>query len=545
MTPPDPPPKQDVATVGAFAPLRHRLFVMLWIATVVGNVGTFMRDVASTWLVTEMSSSPAAVALVQAAGSLPIFLLAIPAGALSDILDRRRFLIAVQAALALVSVALLVVVIVGQASVASLVALTFLGGAGAALAMPTWQAITPELVPKPEIRSAVALNSLGFNISRALGPALGGAAVAAVGAPATYALDVVTYLLVIAALWSWRRDVAADGGLRERFGGALRAGLRYARASSDMRRLLGRAVVFFAFASAVWALLPVIARHQIGGGPGLYGAMLGAVGAGAIAGALLLPAARNRLSQDRLVLGASLVTALATALLAMATTPAVGLAITFMLGVAWIAILTTLNATMQGILPNWTRGRGLAVYLTAFNGAMAAGSLLWGLLAQAAGSATALGVAGAGLTVAALLAHRSELPRGDRDLTPSMHWPEPAMSEPVANDRGPVLVTVTYRVAPVDRGAFMTALGPLAEERRRDGAFSWGIAEDAADPEQLVEWFFIESWAEHLRQHQRVSRHDADLQATVQRFHRGEEPPAVHHFIALDGALAPPEAASD
>ncbi|MDQ2081685.1 MFS transporter [Xanthobacteraceae bacterium Astr-EGSB] len=534
MTTPDPTLKQDAETVGAFTPLRRRLFAMLWIATVVGNIGTFMRDVASAWLVTEISSSPAAVALVQAAGSLPIFLLAIPAGVLSDILDRRRFLICVQAALALVSTALAIIAVTGQVSVASLVALTFLGGAGAAMAMPTWQAITPELVPRPELRSAVALNSLGFNISRALGPALGGAILAALGAPATYVLDVATYVLVIAALWSWRRETAADDGLRERFGGALRAGLRYARASTGVRRLLGRAALFFAFASAVWALLPIIVRHQIGGGPGLYGAMLGAVGAGAIMGALLLPAVRHRLSQDRLVLGASLMTAFATALLAIAKTPAAGMAVTFLLGVAWIAILTTLNATMQGILPNWTRGRGLAVYLTVFNGAMAAGSLLWGVFAQAAGSAIALATAGAGLVLAALFAHRSELPSGDRDLTPSMHWPEPAMSEPIGNDRGPVLVTVTYRVEPADRGAFMAALARLAEERRRDGAFSWGITEDAGDPEQLVEWFFIESWAEHMRQHQRVSRHDAGLQANVQRFHRGEDPPVVRHFIAIE-----------
>jgi MFS family permease len=262
--------------------------------------------------------------------------------------------------------------------------------------------------------------------------------------------------------------------------------------------------------------------------------MLGAVGAGAIAGALLLPTARDRLSQDRLALGGSLMTALATALLAIAKTPVVGMATTFLLGVAWIAILTTLNATMQGILPNWARGRGLAIYLTGFNGAMAAGSLMWGVFAQAAGSAIALGTAGAGLAIVALLANRKELPSGDRDLTPSMHWPEPAMSEPVGKDRSPVLVTVAYRVAPGDRGAFMAALARLAEERRRDGAFSWGITEDAAGPEQLVEWFFIESWVEHMRQHQRVSRHDADLQASVQRFHHGEDPPAVRHFIALE-----------
>lgn len=525
--PASPPP-------GTFAPLRHRLFAVIWTATVLGNIGTFMRDVSSAWLVTEISASPASVAMIQAAGTLPFFLLAIPAGVLSDILDRRRLLIALQIVLGCVSSLLAVLAWTDTVSVESLVVLTFLGGVGAALATPAWQAITPELVPRPDLKGAVALNSLGINIARSIGPALGGFLLAGLGAAAVYGFDVLTYVVVGGALLWWRRKADADDGLRENFGGALRAGLRYARASHDLHRILWRAVLFFAFASAVWALLPVVARQEIGGGPSFYGLLLGSVGAGAIVGAILLPRARARLGQDRLVLTATLVTAGATALLALTDSEIVAIAATFVLGTAWIAMLTTLNSIMQAILPNWIRGRGLAIYLTAFNGAMAAGSLGWGFLAQEFGTDATLIAAGLSLVVVALLAHRAALPTGEGDLTPSLHWPEPAMAEPVAHDRGPVMIMVTYRIRQADRAAFLESLKRLSEGRRRDGAYAWGVSEDAADPEHLVEWFFVESWAEHLRQHKRVSKADADIQAEARRFHQGTEPPLVQHFLAVD-----------
>ncbi len=212
----------------------------------------------------------------------------------------------------------------------------------------------------------------------------------------------------------------------------------------------------------------------------------------------------------------------------------VALIATFVLGTAWITMLTTLNGTMQAILPNWIRGRGLAIYLTAFNGAMAAGSLGWGLVAQEIGTDATLIVAGSILALSGLLAHRAPLPKGESDLTPSLHWPEPAIAEPVAHDRGPVLIMITYRVLPQDRPSFLAALYRLSEERHRDGAYAWGISEDAADPERLVEWFFVESWAEHLRQHRRVSKTDADIQSQARRFHQGPDEPLVQHFLGVE-----------
>lgn len=518
---------------GSFAPLRQPVFAVLWAAAVLGNVGSFMRDVASSWLVTDLSASPAAVALIQTAATLPIFLLAIPAGVLSDILDRRRFLIFVQLLLASVSGTLLLLSHFGALTVDYLIALTFVGGIGAALMGPTWQSIVPELVPRESIKGAVALNSLGINIARAIGPAAGGLILASFGAAVTYGMDVLSYVFVIAALLWWKRPAATDSALSEKFLGAFRAGLRYTRASKELHRVLLRAAVFFLFASAVWALLPLVARQMLGGTSGFYGMLLGAVGAGAILGALVMPKLGAKLNADGLVLLASLVSAVVMGVLVFAPPKWLAVVMLVLLGMGWITALTTFNGVAQAILPNWVRGRGLAVYLMVFNGAMAAGSLGWGLVAREIGVPYALVASAAGLVIVALLFHRVRLPVGEADLQASNHWPEPLVSESVAHDRGPVLIQVEYRIAQQDRPAFLEAMQRLSQERLRDGAYAWGVAEHTSDPERVVEWFFVESWAEHLRQHHRVSHADADLQAETLRFHIGPGAPVVHHFLAL------------
>jgi MFS family permease len=527
---------QQQTSASGFAPLRQKVFAVLWAATIIGNIGSFMRDVASAWLVTDLSGAPAAVALVQAAATLPIFLLAIPAGVLSDILDRRRFLIAIQLLLGLVSLALMALAGSGQLSVSSLVGLTFLGGVGAALMAPTWQAIVPELVNKADLKSAVALNSLGINISRAIGPALGGLLLATFGAAVTYGADVLSYVVVIIALFWWRRAAGADDVLSERFAGAFRAGLRYARASRELHVVLIRAAIFFACASAVWALLPLVARDLLGGGASFYGVLLGAVGAGAIGGAILLPRLRDRFDADGLLFLSGALTAAVMALLALPPPQWLAIAILLVLGMAWIVALTTLNGVAQSILPNWVRGRALAVYLTVFNGAMTAGSLGWGAVAEAVGIRGTLLIGAGALLVAALIMHRIKLPKGEADLAPSNHWPEPLTAAAIDNDRGPALILIEYRVSQAGRTAFLKAIRELSVERRRDGAYGWGITEDTADPEKLVEWFMVSSWAEHLRQHRRVSKADADLQQEVRRFHVGESGPVVRHFLHVDAS---------
>ncbi|THF61759.1 MFS transporter [Pseudothauera rhizosphaerae] len=531
------------APQGSFAPLRHTVFLVLWAATVLGNVGSFIRDVASAWMVTELSTNPAAVALVQTAAFLPVFLLAIPAGVLSDILDRRRLLVFVQVLLAGVSGTLLALSLADALTVEYLVALTFVGGVGAALMGPAWQAIVPELVPRAELKNAVALNSLGINIARAVGPAGGGLLLASFGAAAAYGADVLSYVVVIVALLWWRRPVAARDELSEDFFGAFRAGLRYARASRELHVVLLRAAVFFAFASSVWALLPLVARSMLGGTAGFYGLLLGAVGLGAILGAVLLPRLRERLGADGLVLAAALIAAAVMAILSLAPPRWAAVVLMLLLGMGWIIALTTLNGVAQAVLPNWVRGRGLAIYLTVFNGAMAGGSLAWGLVAKAIGVPFTLLAGGAGLALAALLFHRVRLPAGESDLQPSNHWPEPLFNVEASADRGPVMIQVEYRICAEDLPAFLHALQPVSRQRRRDGAYAWGITQDTGDPERIVEWFLVESWAEHLRQHRRVSRADADLQQAAHRYHAGPGKPVVHHFLALDPRTAKPRSA--
>lgn len=524
----------DKSTSSSFGPLRQTLFVVLWVATIVGNTGSFIRDVASAWLMTDLSTSPAAVAMVQAAATLPVFLLAIPAGVLADILDRRKFLIGIQFLLACTSIGLLLLSAAGLQTVASLVALTFLGGIGAALMGPTWQAIVPELVAKKDLKNAVALNSLGINIARAVGPALGGFILASLGAAFTYGVDVISYIFVVAALLWWPRPKAKQDVLSERFVGAFRAGLRYARASRELHVVLLRAFLFFALASSVWALLPLVARQLLGGDAGFYGILLGAVGLGAIGGAVVMPRLRARLDADGLLLASALVTAAVMAFLSFAPPQWAAVVALLILGMAWISALTTMNGVAQAILPNWVRGRSLAVYLTVFNGAMTVGSLSWGMVAQWTSVPVALLVGATGLVLVAVVAHRIKLPTGDADLVPSNHWLEPLTAAPVENDRGPVLIQIEYCVALEDRADFLKALARLSAERRRDGAYVWGIVEDVADPNLMLEWFQVESWAEHLRQHQRVSKADADIQEDVLRFHQGEQRPVVRHFLAFN-----------
>ncbi|MBI3345627.1 MAG: MFS transporter [Burkholderiales bacterium] len=517
----------------AFAPLRQRSFALLWLAAVAANIGGFMRDVASAWVVTEIAPTPAWVALVQATATLPVFLLAIPAGVLADILDRRRLLLMVQLLLVGVSLALAALAGLQSLSLPALLALALLGGLGAALMQPTWQAVAPDLVGRALVRDAVALNSLGINIARALGPAAGGLLLGLWGPAGTFGLSALGALLLIAALLSWRRPAPAPDLLVEHFLGALRAGLRYTRASRELHRVLWRAAAFFGLSSAAWALLPLVTRQLLGGTASFYGLLLGAVGAGAVLGALVLPRLRQALGTEGLMAGAAIVVAAVLALLGQRPPHALALALMGLLGVAWIAALTTLGGVAQAIFPSWVRGRGLAVYLTVFNGALTLGSLAWGGVAEALGMTTALHVAAAGLLLAAVLARRWPLPDSDAELGPSSPWPAPPTPQGVALDQGPVIVQLEYRVQSGHRQAMVAALYDYGVVRRRDGAMAWGLAEDVEQPEVLVEWFIVDSWAEHLRQHQRATARDAALRAAVLRWHTGDEPPRARHLLTV------------
>lgn len=518
----------------SLSPFRFLTFTVLWAATVVSNIGTWMQNAAASWLMTSLNPDPFIVSLVQVATSLPLFLFALPAGALADIVDRRRLLIGVQVAVTVLVAAFGVLVWVGRATPLFLLTFSFLAATAAALILPAWQSIVPQLVPREQLQPAVALNSVGLNVSRAVGPALAGIIIAAWGLAAPFWINAVTTLGVIAALIWWHpRDEGETRHLpAEQFHRAIAAGLRYARHNPHLRATLIRAAGFFIFASAYWALLPLVARNQIAGGPKLYGILLGAIGVGAVCAAFALPWLKRRLGADRLVAGGTIGTAVALVLFALAKEPAVALAASLVAGVSWIAILATINVSAQVALPSWVRGRGLSIFGTVMFGSLTLGSALWGKVATLTSLPVAHLIAAAGATLAVPLLWSQKLQTGaDLDLAPSMHWPAPVLLPNIEPDRGPVLVTVEYLVRPQDRDEFLAAIAKLAGERRRDGAFDWGVYEDTAREGRFVENFKVDSWIEHMRQHERVTQADRELQESVNRFQISGAP-TVTHLIA-------------
>jgi MFS family permease len=520
----------------AWSPFRYTIFTVLWVATVVSNTGSWMQSAAAGWLMTTLSPEPLNVALVQAATTLPMFLFSLPAGALADIVDRRRLLIVVQIAAVAIAALFAIFVWLEWITPNCLLTFLFLTGIATVLAMPPWQAVVPQLVPKKELRSAVALNGVGLNISRALGPALAGVAIGALGMAAPYWINALSTFAVVGALIWWRPPQSIAQSLpAERFVSAIRSGLRYALYNPDLRATLIRSAGFFPLASVYWALLPLLVRAQIAGGPETYGILLGAIGAGAVCGAFVLPAAA-KLGADRVMTGATVGTALALVLFAIAREPVTGLVACVFAGISWVAAIATLNVSAQFALPGWVRGRGMAMFATAQFAGLAVGSIVWGQAAQVIGLPAVHIIAAIALVAAVPLLRRWKLQTAaDLDLAPSMHWPAPLLTHDIEPDRGPVLVTVEYVVAAVDRAAFLAAITKLAGERRRDGAFDWGIYEDAAHEGVFVETFCVDSWLDHMRQHQRVTNADRVLQDAVHRF-QAEGTPAVRHLIAAQGS---------
>ena len=520
-------------TSSAWSPFRHAAFAVMWTGTVVANIGSWMYSAASGWLMTDLNPDPFVVSMVQVATTLPMFLFAVPAGALADIIDRRKLLIVVEIATTVISAVFAAIVSFGAATVGNLLLFTFLMGAAAALTAPAWQAIVPQLVPRQDLNAAVAANSVGINVSRAVGPALGGVMVARIGIAAPFWFTAVSNLAIIAALVWWHPPQKRRQQLPvERFGSAVRVGFRFARNNPHLRSTLVRAAAFFLFASAYWALLPLVARSQIAGGPDLYGYLLGAIGASAVGGAFALPWLKAKLGPNRLVAAGTLGTSIAMVLFALAREPVTALVGSIVAGASWIAVLATLNVSAQVALPDWVRGRGLAIFVTVFFGCLSLGSAIWGQVAGVVGLPAAHGLAVIGALVAIPLTWRWKLQTGaGLDLAPSMHWPAPVPSHDIQADRGPVLVMIEYRIKPEDRVPFLDAIAKLAAERCRDGAFDWGIFEDIAHEGRFVETFMLGSWLEHLRQHDRVTRADRELQELVNRF-QIDGAPQVTHLIA-------------
>jgi MFS family permease len=515
-----------------WSPLRQRLFRWLWIATVASNVGTWLQNVGASWQMTSLTSSTTLIALVQAATSLPAFLLALPAGALADVVDRRKLLLFTQGWMAVAAAGLGIATLAGQATPWLLLFFTFLLGLGSAANGPGWQATTPELVPRRELAAAITLNSIGFNIARAVGPALGGLIVAGVGPGWTYILNAISFLGVLAMLYTWRRPEEEAVLPGERFLGAMRTGLRYVRHAPEVLAVMARGSVFILCGSSLWALLPVVSRG-LGHGAAGYGLLLAALGIGAVSGAVALPRLKRRWSADLLVAVATLAFAGAAVALAVVHQFAVLAAAMLVAGGAWLSLLSSLNVAIQTVVPSWVRGRALSVYMLAFYGGLAGGSWLWGAVGERFGVAPALVASAAGMAAGLLATGRLHLRSGEGlNLSPSRQNPAPLVVPELEPDRGPVLVTVEYRVSPELKEEFSAAMREVRRIRLRGGAIQWGLFVDAALPDCYTEVFVVRSWLEHLRQHERQTVADADVQERVHAFHTGDGAPRVQHLIA-------------
>ncbi|MCI0756321.1 MFS transporter [Teichococcus vastitatis] len=536
--------------VAAFAPLRHPAFRALWIANLASNTGLWIQNTGAGWLMTSLDPSPVMVSLVQAAAMLPVFLFALPGGALADILDRRAILIAAQIWIAAAGLLLAVLAALGLLGAWGLLALTFAIGTGTAVIFPAWAAATPELVPQDDLVQAVALNGVGFNLARALGPALGGFVMAAAGPTAAFALNAVGFLALLWALVAWRRPVERRSQLPpERLPSAVRAGLRFATAVPAMRAAILRACALFFFASAVWALMPLVIREVLGLGPAAFGAMLGVAGFGAVAAGTVLPMIRDRLSQGRLVFFASLLAYAAMALLAVSRHWAPAALAVLIFGAAWLAAGSTLGAAAQMTAPAWVRARALGVYHLAFFGALAAGSLLWGWVGTRVGVPAALLICAGSGAIAAVavrpwrlvnfaqdLAQRVKARRGEKAATllPKAEDPASVLKELLHDDSGRVLEVVRYQVDPDDVDGFLAAMKHVREVRLRAGAAGWRLYRDLARPDCFTELWAVDSWTEYLRHTVRLDEVDRAALALVVEMHRGGQGPEASRHLNVE-----------
>ncbi|HUR24913.1 MAG TPA: MFS transporter [Candidatus Thermoplasmatota archaeon] len=515
------------------APLRNRVFLALWIASVTSHVGTWMSETGTTLVMTDLTSSPLVIALVSASTSLALLLVSLPAGTLADVVDRRKLLLASQAGMTVVAVVYAYMAYTDMLTPGLLLAATFAIGVGSAVSLPAWEASIPEIVGREHMASALTLDSIGINVGRALGPATAGIVVALVGAWLVFLLDAVTFVALFVAVLAWKPAPVVRSAAPERFTAAIRGGARYVRHSPAFRAVLVRTAAFTLAASALWGLLGVRLRIGLGFESLTYGLIVGAFGAGAILTAFVLPKLRRRYNADVLTLTSTVLMAgLLVAIALLASPLAIG-ACMLVGGGAWIAQMSGLNVAAQFATASWVRGRALSMYAVVFQGSMFVGTTTWGSIASWWTTRLALLIASGVLLAGMVLAIRYRLaPTEKMDLTPSMHWPRPQLALDASQSDLPAFVTIEYEVDPSDHGAFMAAMQDVRRMRLRDGASSWGVFHEPETPRILMECFQVPSWTEHLRQHDRITKQDLASEATVRRFHRGDSPPKIRHFVA-------------
>jgi len=523
-----PHPSEVVTEWSTWRPLRVPMFRNLLVADLVSDMGTFMQGVGAAWLMVSQGAGPLLVALTQTASAFPFFLLALPAGALGDIFDRRKLILTTEVWMFSVAVVLALLTALHLITPWVLLFLTLALSIGDALEAPTWRAVLPEVVPQEGLMPAISLNGIEFNLARAIGPALGGFLIVAAGIGTVFWLNAASYLGVLWVIARWKRPPNQPGPLRETVSGAIRAAVRYTRNAPEILTVLGRIGCIMFFASAFWALLPTVA-HELRRNATLYGLLLTAFGAGAVLGAMVLQRTRTLFSSDALLTVGT--TIFAAALWGVAAFHSLVLLSAAILlgGAAWTAIISLMTTVMQNLAPDWVRARAMAVFMLVYMGTWTAGSAFWGYVAGRQGTHFSLITAAIGTAICPILVLISRLPDTPVDLGAWDHWGKPMLVGEVDPGQGPVLVTVEYEVEPNKADEFLEALHKFARVRRRDGASRWGVYRDTEHPTQYVETFIVESWAEHLRQHERLTRGDRDLEENVGRFE--SKPIKVRHFI--------------
>ena len=521
-----------LASAPALVPLHGRTFRLLWLAWLAANLTMWMNDVAAAWLMTQLTTSPVMVAMVQTASTLPVFLLGIPSGALADTVDRRRYFAMTQLWVSVNALVLAAVLFAGLMTAPLLLGLTFVNGVGLAMRWPVFAAIVPEIVPRNQLSPAIALNGIAMNLSRVIGPVLAGVLLAAFNDAVVFALNAVLAAPGQHQAEGHRSQPRTSALPGERFVGALRAGVNFARQSPRLQQVLLRVFLFFLQSTALIALLPLVARDMHGGGPATFTVMLACLGAGAIVAALLFPRWRARWHRDQFIWGGTLAQAVLAVLIVYVHELWVALPAMVLVGMAWISVANSLTVSAQLALPDWVRARGMAIYQTALMGGSAASSILYGWIADLLDVPAAIACAsGVGVVGLLLLRKRRLEGQPEPDYTPQVpaNLPEPAVG--VAAEDGPVMVMVEYTIDPMRSAAFAEVMQRTRRARLRQGALSWGLFRDAAHPERWIEYFVDENFIEHQRRVERFSAFDAGLREERLSFHIGEGPPRVTRYI--------------
>ena len=515
-----------------FAPLRHPAFRLIWTATLVANLGSLIQNVGAGWMMAELTPLHDMVALVSASTTLPIMMLAIPAGALADLADRRKVMLVSQAFMAVVSGLLALAAWQGWLTPWSLLAFTFALGLGSALHLPSWQASVRDLVPLEDLPNAVALNSMSFNSMRSIGPAIGGILVAWAGPSLAFFLNAISYLALIYALWKWR-PAPEEGKLpAEPLFSAITIGLRYVALSPNLMRIMMRGSGFGFAAIVVLALLPVVIRDEFGGDATIYGVLLGAFGVGAIFGALFSPWARRKLGIESIVATACLMFAAGVVVLGFAPGAFWAVPGLLLAGAAWVSALALFNVSTQLATPRWVVGRVLAIYQTCTFGGMALGSWVWGELSEFMGLQPTLVIAALALLFAAAMGRIWRMPDfSEVDLDPANRFHAPALRLNLKARSGPITVMIDWDIAPENTEAFLKAMAERRVVRLRDGARQWSLMRDLEDPDIWVECYHVPTWMDYIRHNKRRTRTDADNYEQLLALHRGPEKPRVHRMI--------------